>query len=154
MNTGTPWFRFRQLFCALAGGLGITVGAGAISLPAATSAQTSDYQPAGNAPAAWREFAELVQLRFRERLSTEDGSVRQLNRLLEGRRVVDSGPLNVMAKVWVSPVGAVERLEFDTLDTEAAASLRGILIGSSLRALPPQNMLQPLHLMLSIGQAN
>lgn len=153
MNTEPSRSRLRRLFCALAGGLGMTIGAGTITLPVA-SAQTSDYQPTGNAPAAWQQFAEQVQLRFRERLATEDGSVRQLNRLLEERRAIDSAPLNVLVKVWISPVGAVERLEFDTLDPEVASNLRAILIGSSLHALPPQNMLQPMHLMLSLGQAN
>lgn len=154
MNTEPSRSRLRRLFCALAGGLGITIGAGTITLPTATAAQTNDYQPTDNAPATWRQFAEQVQLKFRERLATDDGSVRQLNRLLEERRAIDSNPLSVLVKVWISPVGAVERLEFDTLDTDVASNLRAILIGSSLHALPPQNMLQPMHLMLSLGQAN
>ncbi len=153
MNIGNWLLRGWQLFRAFAGGLGISIGAEAVTLPAPASAQTGKYQPAMQAPAAWREYAEQVQLRFRERLSSDDGSVRQLNRLLESRRAVDSQPLNVMAKVWISPAGAVERLEFDTLDIDAATSLRGILIGSSIRMNPPQNMLLPMHVMLSVGQA-
>lgn len=154
MKAGSPLFRMKQLLRAIAGGVGIGIGAGAIALPALALAQTSDYQPTGQAPAAWREFAEQVQLHFRQQLSNEDGSVRQLNRLIEARRQADGGPLNVVAKVWISPAGAVQRLEFDTLDIEAASNLRGILIGSSLHSSPPRNMLQPMHLMLSLGQAN
>jgi hypothetical protein len=154
MSSESSRSRLRRLFCALAGGVGITIGAGAATLPAAAAGQANDYQPTDNAPAAWRQFAEQTQLRIRERLATDDGSVRQLNRLLDERRAIDGNPLNVVVKIWVSPVGAVERLEFDTLDMEVASNLRAVLIGSSLHASPPQNMLQPMHLMLSLGQAN
>lgn len=154
MKVGSPLFRMRQLLRAVASSVGISIGAGAIALPASASAQVSDYQPTGQAPAAWREFAEQVQLHFRQQLSNEDGSVRQLNRLLEARRKAEDGPLNIVAKVWISPAGAVQRLEFDTLDIEAASNLRAVLIGSSMHSSPPRNMLQPMHLMLSLGQAN
>lgn len=154
MKVEGPLFRLRQLLRAAAGGVGISIGVGAIALPVSASAQTGDYQPNRRAPAAWLEFAEQVKLHFRQRLSGEDGPVRQFNRFLEARQQIDGGPFNVVARIWISPVGAVQRLEFDTLDIEAASNLRGILVGTSLHSPPPHDMLQPMHLMLSLGQAN
>lgn len=146
--------RLRRSLCALAGSVGITIGTGAAALPTAASAEGRDYQASGNAPVAWLAFAERARSQFRERLSMNDAAALRFNRWLEDRAAIDANPSIVMAKVWVTPVGTVERLEFDQLDGEAADNLRNVLVGIDLRAMPPRDMLQPMHLKLSLGPEN
>ncbi|MDQ8728083.1 hypothetical protein [Bradyrhizobium sp. LHD-71] len=140
-------------YCTLAGFLGLAVGTGTATLPISSSAEAGDYQASGGAPVAWRDFAERVQLRLRERLSDDEAPVRQFHRLLEDQAAIDAKAPDVVARIWVSSLGAVERLEVPGLEAELAGRLRGIMIGSDVRAVPPQGMLQPVHLRLSLGRA-
>lgn len=130
--------------------LGITVGAGMAltSLPAAS--QSVDYRASQNAPATWREFAIKVQARLQERLATEDDSVRRLHRELEDRAAAASETQFIVLKAWVSSAGHVERLEFDGFDDDLSTMLRGILGWQEVGAAPPIDLLQPLHLKLSL----
>jgi hypothetical protein len=47
------------------------------------------------------------------------------------------------------PDGKIERVESDGLDPVAAISLRALLAGEGV-GVPPSDMLQPLHLRLTL----
>jgi hypothetical protein len=133
--------------------LGAATGLFSAGLGAATSsalAQRTDYQSAGAAPAAWQTFAKELQSRFQRRLAADDDAARQFQSQLEKRAgKAESTPVALTMRAWILPDGKVSRVEFDGLDPDVAVSLRALLSGSDVSA-PPPDMLQPLHLRLSL----
>ena len=98
-------------------------------------------------------FAGLLErLRFQEWLASDADAVRDAKDYL-AEHGKDNGQLSVIAKVWISETGRVDRLDFVGLDEQTSNSLRTHLMRGFLSA-PPPDMLQPLHLKLSLGQAN
>lgn len=143
---GGPWTKF---VCWL----GAATGLFSAGLAAATSsavAQRTDYQSAAAAPAAWQNFAKELQARFQQRLAADDDAARQFQSQLEKRAgQAESTPVALTMRAWILPDGKVARVEFDGLDPDAAVSLRALLSRSDVGA-PPPDMLQPLHLRLSL----
>ncbi|MNR63492.1 hypothetical protein D3C85_1858230 [compost metagenome] len=57
-----------------------------------------------------------------------------------------------MVRLWVTPQGRIERLEFDSLgQAQADADLRQLLAADPLPEPPPRDMRQPLVLQLSLA---
>ena len=134
--------------------LGITIGAGAALTLLPLPAQDVTYRASESAPIAWREFALKVQARLHERLSAGDEVTQVVHRRLEEQANSAGDAQFLVLKVWVTPSGRVERLDADELDSETATSLRGILVQQEVGATPPSDLLQPLHLKLSLGRPN
>lgn len=140
------WLGMIAACLGLAGGTGLAAG----TIPAV--AEGRDYRASESAPAAWREFALKVQTRLRERLAVDDERTEQLHRRLEERASGEKVQF-IVTKVWMTPTGSIERLEFDDVDGEIAVTLRGILARQEIGSAPPPGMLQPLHLKLSLQRA-
>lgn len=134
--------------------LGITVGAGVALAPLQLAAQDVGYRASETAPAAWREFALKVQARFHERLSAGDEATRDFHRRLDEKATAARDAQFVRLKVWITPAGGIERLEADGLDSDMAISLRAILARQEIGTQPPSDLLQPLHLKLSLSRKN
>lgn len=136
-----PWHRH------LAGLLGISLAVASPAMPAQTTV-----------PQHWISYAQLTSNQFQEWLS--DGSsdlVVRLHAWLEKRDTNDrmmGASVPVVARVWITAEGWVERVEFDSLgDPQADADLRALLSRKSLPEPPPPDMLQPLVLQLKLDPA-
>lgn len=141
-----PWTKF---VCWLGAATGLfSAGLGAVTSSAL--AQHGDYQSAAAAPAAWQTFAKELQSRFQQRLAAGDDAARQFQSQLEKRAgKADSTSAALTMRAWILPDGKVARMEFDGLGPDVAVDLRALLSRSDVGA-PPPDMLQPLHLRLSL----
>lgn len=152
-NGETRVGRLKKLFWSLGTATGLlSAGLGAQASPqaAATDTQRSDYRSAATAPAAWQEFAKQLQGRFQQRLASDDEAARRFEddmaKLAGGN---DAPPPTLIVRTWILPDGKVERVESDGLNPDAAVSLRTLLAGEGV-GVPPSDMLQPLHLRLTL----
>jgi hypothetical protein len=139
----------KRLFWSLGTATGLlTAGLGAQASP--TDSQRSDYRSAAAAPAAWQEFAKQLQNRFQQRLAADEGAARRFQddmaKLAEGK---NAAPPTLIVRTWILPDGKVERVESEGLDPVSAISLRTLLAGEGV-GVPPPDMLQPLHLRLTL----
>ncbi len=129
---------------------GLLGGVGAVAATTSAAAQQGDYRPAAEAPAAWQTFARQLQGRFQQRLAADDDAARRFHDQLDKRGDADSAaPVAVTVRTWILPDGKVDRLEFNGLDPAAAVDLRALLTRDNVGA-PPSDMLQPLHLRLTL----
>ncbi len=138
-----PWKLAFRLF-GVATGILTSVWTGTF----VAAAQDLDYRSAAAAPAVWLTFAKELQGRFEQRLASDDDGARRIQDAMakNDKQSTES----VVVRAWVSPGGKIERLEFDVLDNaDVAVVLRALLAGVTVGA-PPQDMLQPLHLRLSL----
>ena len=140
---------WKRLFRSLGTATGLlTAGLGAQASPA--DSQRGDYRVAAAAPAAWQEFAKQLQNRFQQRLAADDEAARRFRddvaKLGGGK---DAGSPTLIVRTWILPDGKIERVESDGLDPVAAISLRALLAGEGV-GVPPSDMLQPLHLRLTL----
>ncbi len=128
----------------LASGLVAAVGAA----PSGATAQETGYRPAATAPAAWQAFARRVQSHLETRLAGEDSDARELRDYVGRLGPGTNRPF--VASIWILSDGNIDRLEFDQLDDQdMAVHLRTLLMHGNVGA-PPQDMLQPLRLRLSV----
>jgi hypothetical protein len=140
---------WKRLLCSLGAITGVfTIGVGASRSPAA--AQGVDYRSAAAAPAAWQEFAKRLQALFQDRLAAGE-EVRLFQDYIAKRSGgASTTTLALVVRAWVLPDGKVERIEFDGLDDHnLAVRLRALLALGNVGA-PPPDMLQPLHVRLSL----
>lgn len=132
-------------FATFAGLLGGALG----SAPAPVIAQGSDYRAAGAVPAAWQEFAKQLQRRFEQRLAADDDAVRRFQDEMAKRGEGDASATSLTVRTWILPSGKIERIEVDGPDRDIAANLSTLLVNGDVGS-PPADMLQPLHLRLSL----
>jgi hypothetical protein len=147
-TSGTHLVWWKRVFWSL----GVATGLFGTGFGAGTSTVIAqDYRSASAAPASWQEFAKQVQTRFQQRFAADDEGARKFRDYLTKRAADGSAtPLKPGVRVWALPDGKVERLEFDGVaDDDVAVNLREILMHDDVGA-PPQDMLQPLHLRLSL----
>ncbi|MGO4712932.1 hypothetical protein [Bradyrhizobium sp. 2TAF24] len=124
----------------------ITVGIGASTAPAV--AQRADFQSAAAAPAAWQAFARQLQSQFQHQLAGEDVAAQQVRDVMTGHGV-GASPSSVVVRAWILPSGTVERVDLDGVEADVAGPLRTLLVRDNV-GVPPADMLQPLHLRLSL----
>lgn len=142
--------RWRALFRRLGAVVGLLGGVGAATGTTSAAAQQGSYRSAVSAPAAWQAFARQLQSRFQQRLAADDAAARRFLDQVEKRGEAGSAtPVAVTVRTWILPDGSVERLEFNGLDQAAAVDLRALLTRDNVGA-PPSDMLQPLHLRLTL----
>lgn len=129
---------------------GLLGGVGAVAGTTSAAAQQGDYRSAAEAPAAWQAFARQLQGRFQRRLAADDDAARRFHDQLGKRGEAGSAtPAAVTVRTWILPDGRVDRVEFNGLDPAAAINLRTLLTRDNVGA-PPSDMLQPLHLRLTL----
>jgi hypothetical protein len=147
-DNGSLSARMKRWGTAIAGRLGLAAPARKASAPVSALVQIAGYRSSGGAPAAWRQFALAVQSGLERRLSVED----EIHRLFRPHGTAgDTLVRAVKARVWIAETGEVARLEFDDVHEKLAIALREVLAGYRVNAVPPSDMLQPLHLKLSLG---
>lgn len=129
--------------------LGIAGGVAAASTVASlVTAEQASYRSAATAPASWQNLATELKTRFEERLAADSEVARRMRDAVT--QFEQQSPLMLIVRAWIAPTGKVERLEFDGLDdAEIAIELRALLAVVTVGP-PPSEMLQPLHLRLSL----
>lgn len=135
----------------LAGLIGAAVGLGGAG-PSSVAAQGLAYSPAAGVSRDWRQFAQGLQLHFRDRLQADNGAAgRRLAAFLAARRRIPELPdLKIVVKTWVRSDGTIERLEVGGIDDrQVTADLRAIL-GSGRISTPPPDLLQPVQIGLTL----
>lgn len=140
------WKRALRSLSAMTG-LFAAVGAGT----SVAVAQDAGYRSAAAAPASWQAFAKQLQGCFEQRLTADDKEARSFRGYIAKREAgANTPPLTFVVRTWVLPNGMVERIEFDGLDdADAAVNLRALLARGDVGP-PPPDLLQPLHLRLSL----
>jgi hypothetical protein len=150
-----PPIRFQRLLRSAALGAASLVamlGIGPSGTRAAAAPRDSGYRPATTVPPSWNRFAGLVQSRFQEALAGDDPAVGRLHAYLDARMTDADAPLDrLVVRAWIGRDGRVERVAFPALsDQQADQDLRTILMRGNIGAAPPQDMLQPISLGLSL----
>jgi hypothetical protein len=112
-------------------------------------AQPEIYRSAAEVPPGWREFALQLQGKFVQRLASDQDAVDKLARDMAAGAGAGAEGRIVALRAWILPDGKVQRLEFDSLDPAVAAALRALLSNTD-GGPPPPDMLQPVHLRLSL----
>jgi hypothetical protein len=136
---------------SLARWLGIVVGTAAVSLSAKATqpatAQDVKVPPAHEVPASWQAFARILQLRFQQRLSSDNENVRRLRDTMSKR---GDPAASLIVRVWILPDGEVSRVELDEAPRDdTSRDLNAALVGEGIAAVPP-DMPQPVRLRLSL----
>jgi hypothetical protein len=144
--------RVPRLFWTVAGLLGVfqLLGGSAATPPA--SAQNLGYRSTNAVPASWTRYAQLVQYRFKEWLSADDEVAYRFHLFLENRAVgEDTPPDALVVKVWIAKDGQVQRVDFPSFkDKQADADLHTLLTQGNIGEPPPSDLLQPIHLKVSL----
>jgi hypothetical protein len=141
---------WKRIFCFVAATAGLlSAGMGAEASP--VSAEDSNYRSATAAPEAWQTFARQLQGRIEQQLAGDDERARRFQDYLAGSgNGTDARSPTFVLRAWVLADGKVDRVEFDGIDdADAIINLRALLVGDNVGAPPPE-MLQPLHLRLSL----
>ncbi len=145
-NSGRRMSLWSRVFRSLGAVTGLFVAASAV--PSIASGQGTAYRSAATAPPSWQTFAKELQGRFQQRLAVDDDGARRMQDAMVQHEKQSQEVLVV--RTWVLPNGKIERLEFDGLDdADVAVNLRALLSGIAV-GVPPMDMLQPLHLRLSL----
>lgn len=131
--------------------LSLSAGIGLFSAAAMPQAQGT-ARP--QIPQHWVSYADMVGNQFAEWLSDpQEEAVRQLHAWLQDRiRKEGRPPLPpLVARVWISPMGMVSRLDVaSTGDVRIDDELHRLLMSRALPEPPPPDMRQPMVLQLSL----
>ncbi len=79
---------------------------------------------------------------------------RKLYRLLDDRKASGLPMQNAVTRVWVTPEGRIDRLEFSGVDGDVAVFLREVFARERVAVPLPPDMPQPIHLRLSLRQTD
>jgi hypothetical protein len=144
----TWWKRVVSSVAAATAGL-FAAGTGADASPVAV--EKSNYHRADTAPARWQAFARQLQEKIEQRLAGDDEKARRFQDFLTNRPAdADAPPVTLVLQAWISTAGKLQRVELAGInDPDVLANLRALLTGDKVGAPPPE-MLQPLHLRLSL----
>jgi hypothetical protein len=120
--------------------------------PVAAYAQL-EYREVAKAPPSWMQFAKLVKYRFETWMAADDEVARRFRTYCSERAgQADGPPQTLVVRAWLNPDGTVERVAFASLkDQRADEDLRTILKRGNVGEAPPPEMLQPVHLSLSLN---
>ncbi len=132
------------ILCASLGAVVITGSPSVFAQDAMTNAS--------EAPAAWRDYAQHVQERFRDWLGSSEDIVQSLRGSTPERAGQAEHAPSVVARVWITADGKVAHVKIAGLGNEASETLRAALEGKDIGQAPPEGMAQPLHLKLSAGE--
>lgn len=123
----------------------------ALALSSAGQSQAQLFRPAVDVPQAWTEFAGALRGKAEAILSSDDPVARRLQSALEVLRKAngDQPPLRVTARVWIAADGRVERIAVSPVSDRVDPDLK-TLLSRVTAGTPPDGMLQPVHLKLSL----
>jgi hypothetical protein len=144
--TVRPRHAAHRIIAVLLGVLSLQSGAGA-------QAQTPDYRSPEAAPAAWAQFAQLVKLRFEERIAADEPVANRFHAwLVESQGKSGGAPASLIVRAWLNADGTVDRVSFPALpDVRADDDLHAILMRGNVGKAPPSDLLQPLNLRFSLN---
>ncbi len=112
--------------------------------------QQSSFRPSAGVPKAWIEFAGDLRGKAETLLRSDDPLARRLQAALdEVRNDGDKQLLQVAVRVWIARDGRVERVYFGSISETIDPDLKSLLLRVATAA-PPADMLQPVHLKLSL----
>jgi hypothetical protein len=142
-----------RLMWLVAGCLGAWPLLGWSAAPSPALAQSLNYRAPDAVPASWTRYAQLVQYRFGQWLSADDAVAYRFHLFLENRVVADDAPpAMLVVQAWIDKDGNVARVVFPPLkDQQADADLHTILVRGNIGEPPPPDLLQPLHLRVSLS---
>jgi hypothetical protein len=137
-----PWLR------VVLGALAMVFGA---RVAPAGAASEVDNPSTTEVPASWQAFAMRLQLRFQERLSSDDDNAVRLRESMTKLGQVAGAAPRLIVRAWVQPDGKVARVELEgPRNDDALRDLNAALTGDAIGTVPP-DMPQPLRLRLSLG---
>jgi hypothetical protein len=108
-----------------------------------------EYRASAAAPAEWGAYAQRLRSLFRDELSDDD--IMRSLATARDRAAAEKRPMTFTVRAWITGDGKIARLEFSGLDETATSAVRARLMRTDVRAAPPADMLQPIHLKLSLG---
>jgi hypothetical protein len=108
-----------------------------------------EYRASAAAPAEWRAYAQRLQGLFRDELSDDD-IIRSLAAARD-KAAAEKLPTTFTVRAWITQDGKIARLEFSGLDETTTSAVRARLMRTDVGTSPPADMLQPIHLKLSLG---
>lgn len=122
------------------------------AISTAASAQSLNYRTPDSVPPSWTQFAKLVKSRFEQWIAADEEVARRFRAHFQNRVIdQDEPPETLIVRAWVRPDGQIERVAFTELkDKQANDDLKAILTRGNVGEPPPPDMLQPLHLKLSL----
>ncbi len=88
----------------------------------------------------WSEYAQYVLFRVRDWLAADKG--------IQRLRAAKELPPEIIASVWITADGKVDRIVTRSLDPKAATAIRHAAEGHAID-VPPPDMPQPLRLRFS-----
>ncbi|KVD44631.1 hypothetical protein WI85_25815 [Burkholderia ubonensis] len=113
---------------------------------------------AGDAPAAWADYAQRVAQRLAAALDGTDAAASRLRAQLErdAARSEDDedgdAPPALRLKAWLDRRGNIERVESaPAFAPDVAADLRSALVGRRVGAPPPRGMTQPVVVRVRVA---
>ncbi|PAJ82069.1 hypothetical protein [Burkholderia ubonensis] len=113
---------------------------------------------AGDAPAAWADYAQRVAQRLAAALDGTDAAASRLRAQLERDAARgeddedDAAPPALRLKAWLDRRGNVERVESaPAFAPDVAADLRSALVGRRVGAPPPRGMTQPVVVRVRVA---
>ncbi|KWB86657.1 hypothetical protein [Burkholderia ubonensis] len=113
---------------------------------------------AGDAPAAWADYAQRVAQRLAAALDGTDAAASRLRARLErdAARSEDGehgdAPPALRLKAWLDRRGNIERVESaPAFAPDVAADLRSALVGRRVGAPPPRGMTQPVIVRVRVA---
>ncbi|KVS98875.1 hypothetical protein [Burkholderia ubonensis] len=113
---------------------------------------------AGDAPAAWADYAQRVAQRLAAALDGTDAAASRLRARLErdAARSEDDehgdAPPALRLKAWLDRRGNIERVESaPAFAPDVAADLRSALVGRRVGAPPPRGMTQPVVVRVRVA---
>ncbi|KWC70589.1 hypothetical protein [Burkholderia ubonensis] len=113
---------------------------------------------AGDAPAAWADYAQRVAQRLAAALDGTDAAASRLRARLErdasrGEDDEDGdAPPALRLKAWLDRRGNIERVESaPAFAPDVAADLRSALVGRRVGAPPPRGMTQPVVVRVRVA---
>lgn len=123
----------------------------ALALAPPGHGQQPGFRSTVEVPQAWVEYAGALRSKAEIILRSEDAVAQRLQsafgKLSEAD--ADQPPLRVTVRVWIGPDGRVSRAAFRPLSEAVDADLEALLLRVTAGA-PPDGMLQPVHLKLSL----
>ncbi|WP_156438925.1 hypothetical protein [Bradyrhizobium valentinum] len=127
------------------------IAAGAEAKASPVAAASGEYRSATAVPEAWQAFGRQVQQKFEQQLAGDTDGARRIQDYLTRRGgAADAPALKLAVRAWVLSDGRVSRVEVDGMDDAGIRiELRALLMAGGV-GTPPLEMLQPLHLRLSL----
>lgn len=140
------WFR-----SAFAGCLGVLLFGPCFM--ASTGAMAESFRNAADAPPSWGVFAKRLKSACESALQANNPIARRLNDALEKIQTAakpDEPPLRVRVSLWIALNGTISRVAFTPLASDQATADLSALLTRVSAGVPPADMLQPIHLSLSL----